>query len=262
MFPVDGNFILRVAPQFTGKKLEAQSAIVGAISPFFAAILDSYEINTRLRIAHFMGQVAHECAGFRTTEEFASGAAYENRSDLGNNKPGDGRRYKGRGLLQLTGRDNYRRMGESLHLELEDNPKLAADPVVSLKIACEYWKVRMINAPADNDNLVKVTMLVNGGLNGLKDRGNYLRKAKTLLAEMQGILRSAAEGGSTIVLRRGNNNNAVGELQELLRKMGFLVAVDNDFGPATETAVLSFQARAKIETDGIVGAKTWEALRA
>src|SRR5690606_28454782 len=107
--------------------------------------LNAYQINTKLRIAHFMGQVAHECAGFRTTEEFASGAAYEGRADLGNNQTGDGVRYKGRGLIQLTGRANYRRIGGLLGLPLEAEPQLAAEPATSLKIACEYWKIRNIN---------------------------------------------------------------------------------------------------------------------
>jgi putative chitinase len=100
MYPVDGNFIRKVAPRFSGAMARAQKAIIDAISPVFAQTLDDYAINTRLRIAHFMGQVTHECAGFRTTEEFASGAAYEGRRDLGNDHPGDGRRYKGRGLLR------------------------------------------------------------------------------------------------------------------------------------------------------------------
>jgi putative chitinase len=261
MLPVDGDFILKVAPKFSGDKAEAQKRIVAAISGPFAQVLDSYEINSPLRIAHFMGQVTHECAGFRTTEEFASGEAYEGREDLGNVKKGDGPRYKGRGLLQLTGRANYRDMGKILDLPLEDKPKLAGDPVTSLKIACEYWKSRKINKPADNDDLKKVTRLVNGGLNGLEDRRDFLRKAKTALAEIQGIAIGVEEGTGLPILRRGSNSEAVGELQELLVAKGFTLTIDDDFGAATELAVKQFQAKAKLEADGIVGADTWAALR-
>ncbi len=157
MIPVDGNFILAVAPQFSGDKKAAQEQIIGAISAIFSATLDRYAINIRLRIAHFMGQVTHECAGFRTTEEFASGAAYEGRQDLGNTQAGDGKRYKGRGLIQLTGRANYRDIGLILGLPLEDNPAMAAEPVTALKIACEYWKKRNINSAADRDDLISAT---------------------------------------------------------------------------------------------------------
>lgn len=262
MFPIDGTFILKVAPRFSGAKAQAQAAIVGAISPIFAATLDSYKINTRLRIAHFMGQVTHECAGFRTTEEFASGAAYEGREDLGNTQPGDGRRYKGRGLIQLTGRANYRRIGGRLGLDLEGNPLQAGDPVTSLKIACEYWESRNLNQPADHDDLVKITRGVNGGLNGLDDRRTYLQRAKTALAEMQGIVIGTEQGGLSPILRRGSNDDAVGQLQVLLRAKGFAVAVDNEFGPATELAVNAFQQRVGLTVDGIVGEETWAALRA
>ncbi|MCB2148969.1 MAG: peptidoglycan-binding protein [Deltaproteobacteria bacterium] len=262
MIPVDGDFILKVAPRFSGIKEEAQSRIVGKISAVFAPTLDSYAINTKLRIAHFMGQVTHECAGFRTTEEFASGAAYEGREDLGNVEKGDGKRYKGRGLIQLTGRANYRHIGEELSLPLEDNPELAAEPVTSLKIACEYWKSRHINAAADVDNLIKATKLVNGGLNGLEDRRQYLQKAKTALANIEGIRVALNEGGNTVVLRRGSFGDAVIELQELLKTKGYNIAIDNDFGPATELAVMMFQKQNDLVVDGIVGRNTWELLRA
>jgi putative chitinase len=263
MIPVDGGFILKVAPRFSGANANSQARIVGAISGIFAQTLAAYAIDSRLRIAHFMGQVTHECAGFRTTEEFASGAAYEGRQDLGNTQPGDGVRYKGRGLIQLTGRANYRRIGGILGLPLEAEPHRAADPAVSLRIACEYWKDRDINAPADADDLITVTRRVNGGLNGLEDRREYLRKAKLALAEIEGALVAAAEPPAVAgpVLRRGSFGTAVGELQRLLRAQGLMVTVDEDFGPATELAVLTFQTRAGLDADGIVGARTWAALR-
>lgn len=268
MLPVDATFILKVAPRFSGSFAAAQARIVSAIGPVFAGVLNGYAINTPLRVAHFMGQVTHECAGFRTTEEFASGAAYEGRKDLGNTQPGDGKKYKGRGLIQLTGRDNYKRIGAALGLALEDNPELAADPVISLRIACEYWKSRNINAQADKDDLIAVSVLVNGrnkktGLpNGLEDRRNYLRKAKVAIAEMQALIISHAQGGTSPVLRRGSNDDAVGELQTLLNAKGYTLTVDNDFGPTTELAVKQFQRSKQLKDDGIVGSATWAALRA
>lgn len=261
MYPIGGEFIIRVSPQFSGKKGEAQHAIVSALSPVFAKTLDAYAINTKLRIAHFMGQVTHECAGFRTTEEFASGSAYEYRLDLGNINEGDGRKYKGRGLIQLTGRDNYKRAGIALELPLVDEPILAAEPVISLKIACYYWKDRNVNSAADSDDLIKVTRLINGGLNGIDDRRVYLKKAKEALANIEAIAIGVRENDGSPVLRRGSWDNAVGELQTLLRVKGYLVSVDDDFGAATELAVMHFQEKSGLLADGIVGEKTLNALR-
>ena len=99
MIPVDGTVMREIAPRFSGKMAERQAEIIKEAGQVLQATLEAYEINTRLRIAHFLGQTCHESAGFRTTEEFASGAAYEGRKDLGNVKKGDGRLYKGRGLL-------------------------------------------------------------------------------------------------------------------------------------------------------------------
>ena len=262
MIPVDGEFILEVAPVFSGSKKDAQTTIVNAISGSFAAVLDSYQINTYLRIAHFMAQVTVECAGFRTTEEFASGNEYEGRTDLGNTHPGDGKRYKGRGLLQLTGRANYRSIGAILGLDLENHPEIAGDPLISLRIAGEYWKKHQINTPAEGDDLIQVTQLVNGGQNGIEDRRLFLGKAKAALKRRMGLVVAAAEGGLAPVLRRGSRGDIVGECQALLRKKGFAVAVDGDFGPASELAVIQLQRAAGLAPDGIVGAATWAALRA
>lgn len=260
MIPLDGDFILEVAPKFSGAKAQAQRRIVSALSDQFSPVLASYEIDTFLRIAHFMGQVTHECAGFRTTEEFASGAAYEGRLDLGNTEPGDGKRYKGRGLLQLTGRANYRRYGDKMGLPLEDEPHIAAEPVTSLKIACEYWKDRNINVLCDRDDLIGVTKKVNGGTNGLEDRQECLRRAKTALQKRMGIIVAQDQGGNGIVLRRGSFGDEVERLQRLLSEAGFAVTIDADFGPATDLAVKQFQASKGLTVDGIVGRNTWEAL--
>ena len=81
----------------------------------------------------FMAQCSHECAHFKTMEEYASGADYEGRSDLGNNQPGDGRRFKGRGYIQLTGRANYRTVGRAIGVDLENNPKKAEEPKICRK---------------------------------------------------------------------------------------------------------------------------------
>lgn len=261
MIPIDGDFILEVAPKFSGSNAAAQRRIVGEISGSFASILEGYSIDSYLRIAHFMAQVTHECAGFRTTEEFASGAAYEGRVDLGNNQKGDGKRFKGRGLLQLTGRANYRRFGPKLGLDLEENPELAGDPVNSLRIACEYWADRKINRHCDNDDLIKVTRAVNGGLNGLEDRRKYLSRAKIALKSRMSLVIANEQGTTDPVLRRGSFGEVVGELQEVLAAKGFKIAIDWDFGPATELAVVEFQRRTGLTSDGIVGRKTWAALR-
>jgi putative chitinase len=260
MIPVDGTLMREIAPRFSGKIAERQAEIIKEAGQVLQATLEAYEINTRLRIAHFLGQTCHESAGFRTTEEFASGAAYEGRKDLGNVKRGDGRRYKGRGLLQLTGRANYAEYGKALGVDLENNPAMAAEPALSLKIACEYWKRRKLNADCDRDDIRATTRKINGGLNGLKDRSNYIRKAKEALARIEGIQLAGAASELRPVLRRGSTGEAVGDLQTMLSKLRFPLAIDQDFGAATELAVMRFQGDKKLTVDGIVGKETWDAI--
>jgi putative chitinase len=141
---------------------------------------------------------------------------------------------------------------------------LAAQPALSLKIACEYWKRHDINADCDRDDARAVTRKVNGGLNGLSDRIAFTQKAKAALARLEAVLLSgslpAAEGSGAAVLARGCEGDAVVQLQALLRDLNFAVAVDGDFGPGTEVAVTRFQSENKLTADGIVGPETWTAM--
>lgn len=138
-------------------------------------------LTSGLRLAHFMGQCAHESGGFRYMEEIASGAAYEGRKDLGNTQPGDGRRYKGRGPIQLTGRANYRRFGRIIGIDLEAHPEIVGLPSVGLLCGCVYWDDRNLNALADADNLDRITRAINGGVNGLADRRARTAAAKAII---------------------------------------------------------------------------------
>lgn len=135
-----------------------------------------------LRFAHFFAQLIHESGGFRYMEEIASGQAYEGRADLGNTEAGDGRRYKGRGPIQLTGRANYREYGRRLGIDFESHPEIAAIPSIGLLTACTYWTVKGLNALADADDVDRITKRINGGLNGLADRKKHLASMKALLA--------------------------------------------------------------------------------
>jgi len=266
MIPVDAHTMFEIAPRFGGENGERQAAIIRGVGEVLAATLDRYAINTPLRVAHFLGQTCHESAGYRTTEEFASGDEYEGRVDLGNTMPGDGRRYKGRGLIQLTGRANYKDVGARLDLPLEAEPARAAAPVLSLTIACEFWKANKLNPLCDADDLDRVTRRINGGTNGIDERRLYTSKAKNAIARLLGLQLSGLQvptgkkSDAMPVLHRGASGEAVVELQKRLRKFFPSLAIDGDFGAATEVAVSRFQADKGLDPDGIVGSKTWAAL--
>lgn len=157
-------------------------SVTDGLVQYLPEYLHKYDIDTELELAHFLAQAAHESAYFRTLTEYASGAAYEGRRDLGNVYPGDGRRYKGRGIFQLTGRANYTAMSKKLGVDLVNNPHLAATPEISVQTALEYWKSRNLGKWAKQDNIEMVTKLINGGYNGLKERRIHLQKAKRALA--------------------------------------------------------------------------------
>lgn len=146
-------------------------------------VMAKYKINTPLRMAHFLAQVAHESGELRYNEELASGAAYDTGKKaiaLGNTPQadGDGQRYKGRGLIQLTGRANYAAFAKATGCDCVNHPELVAQIPWCVETAGWYWNSRNINAAADIDAFVTVTRLINGGTNGKASRKTYLNRAK------------------------------------------------------------------------------------
>lgn len=148
------------------------------------AALKEGQINTSARQAAFLAQLAHESGELVYMEEIASGEAYEGRKDLGNTQPGDGKRFKGRGPIQLTGRSNYRMAGKALGLDLESHPESVATPEIGFRVSVWFWTSHELNTLADKNTLEsfdKISKTINGGITGQAERRAYWNKAKSVL---------------------------------------------------------------------------------
>jgi putative chitinase len=203
MVSVTRDQLLRIAPNARGTYLDGFQDV--------DAVLGDVHINDRkLRIAHFLAQVLQETGGLTILRENMNYSAerllvvfknrvtageapalahhpeqiankvYGGRADLGNNQPDDGFKFIGRGMLQITGRDSYQRAGDGIGANLVNNPDLAFDPQFALKIAAWEWNDKKCNDPADADNVTLVTRRINGGVNGLADRKEWLKKTKAV----------------------------------------------------------------------------------
>ncbi|MFD1814404.1 glycoside hydrolase family 19 protein [Rhodococcus gannanensis] len=166
---VPADKLARILPQMPADK------IAQYVAPLSDAMVRG-GIDTPIRQAAFIAQLAVESDSFRTFEEYASGSAYEGRSDLGNTQPGDGVRYKGRGAIQVTGRHNYEEVSKFTGIDFVANPELMAAPENAFITAVWYWTSRNLNNIADGPGIVRVSELVNGGHYGLADRmANFAR---------------------------------------------------------------------------------------
>ncbi|PMU96753.1 MULTISPECIES: glycoside hydrolase family 19 protein [unclassified Pseudomonas] len=148
--------------------------------------MNRYGIVGTPRAAAFIAQVGHESGQLRFVREVwgptAQQAGYEGRADLGNTVKGDGSKYRGRGLIQITGRANYAACGEALDLDLLSNPELLELPQHAAMSAAWFWSTKGLNTLADLGDFVKITRRINGGINGLEDRLQLWDKAKKVLA--------------------------------------------------------------------------------
>jgi predicted chitinase len=140
-------------------------------APFLEEACKRYEINTELRLAAFLATICFESDYFKATEEYASGWAYDKSKNprkakqLGNTEPGDGPKFKGRGLIQLTGRYNYEVFNADMHRKSQFTlyPEAVAHPVWAVESACWYWQTHKLNSYADKGKFAAIQGLVNRG---------------------------------------------------------------------------------------------------
>jgi putative chitinase len=254
-----------------------------------------HEINNARRIAGFISQCAHESRDFTAMEEnlnyskealervfpryFGAGkrnaAEYArnpekianyvymdaNRSAagaLGNTQPGDGWRFRGRGLKQLTGRNNYSRFAQAYGMTAEQASDWIETKEGALASALWFWTTNKLNPVADTGDVVALTKRINGGDIGLADRQSrysVAMQALTGVIPTRAAAPAAPSAPTSATLRRGSTGDAVKQMQQ---KLG--ITADGNFGPGTEAAVRKWQAANGLTADGIVGPKTLAAL--
>lgn len=157
--------------------------------PYINGYNEVFKIDTPLRMAHFLAQIAHESNELRNVKEIGSSSYFEKydtgklKKMLGNLKPGDGYRYRGRGLIQITGRANYMEYQKSSRCkgDIITHPELLEKPLGAVKSAMWFWESHGLNKLADKDSVLAVTRRINGGTNGLESRKNYPARAKEAL---------------------------------------------------------------------------------
>jgi len=254
-------------------------------------IFPKYEINTAARIAGFVAQCAHESNEFKSLEEnlnyseeslkkvfskyFGPGKrdakAYAKNPEkianyvyqdefrtakMGNTKPGDGWLFRGRGLKQLTGRDNYTAFGKSVGMTAEEAVVYVATEKGAIESACWFWNAKKLNVVADAGDIVKMTKIINGGDIGLDDRKKRFEKALEVLGRKETVAPVAKSTVSddldlSSVLTIGSTGDTVKALQS---KLG--IVADGAFGLGTSRALKTWQAKNGLVADGVAGPAT------
>jgi putative chitinase len=251
-------------------------------------LFETYEINTPNRIAGFMAQCAHESLDFTRLEEnlnysekalnsvfgryFGAGkrdaAEYarkpekianyvyqdefrSKRGAMGNVNDGDGWRFRGRGIKQLTGRNNYTAFGKTVGMSAEEAAEYVATPKGAIESACWFWKTNKLDKWADKGDNVGLTKKINGGTIGLDDRNRRWEEALAILGGEVPAPAPKAASSAARTLRKGMKGDDVKKMQKAIG-----VAADGDFGPGTLVAVKKWQKLNGLVADGIVGPAT------
>lgn len=256
-------------------------------------VLPKYEINTVERIAGFIAQCAHESADFRRLEENLNysekalnsvfsryfgpdkrdAAEYarkpekianyvyqdefrSERGALGNVNPGDGWLFRGRGIKQLTGRNNYEAFGKTVGMTAEEAAEYVATPKGAIESACWFWKTNNLNSYADKKDIIGMSRRINGGDIGLDDRTARWNKALALLgdtttAPAQTPTQTPKPAPVGEIVTVGSRGKTVRKIQKTLR-----LAADGIFGNRTKEALKKWQSANGLVADGIAGPQT------
>ena len=176
--PITSQQLLQILPN--------ASQVAGVFAPVLNTAMNRYQIVGAKRIAAFLAQIGHESGQLKYMKEIwgptKAQAKYEGRADLGNTVKGDGSKYRGRGLIQITGRTNYMACGEALGLDLINHPELLEKPQHACMSAAWFWASRGLNTLADASGFSKITSRINGGQNGAADREALYARALEVLA--------------------------------------------------------------------------------
>tara|TARA_B100000497_G_scaffold41210_1_gene47977 strand:+ start:1247 stop:2116 length:870 start_codon:yes stop_codon:yes gene_type:complete len=259
-------------------------------------ILPKYGITTERRMAHFISQCAHESNNFRSLSEnlnysekalnavfgryFGSASHKRDAAEyarnpekianyvymdeyrkykMGNVNEGDGWLFRGRGLKQLTGRENYTRFGATVDMTAEEAAAYVATEKGAVESACWFWNANNLNDIADGDNVVRMTKKINGGNIGLADRQQRYAKAMEVFGNPVSLSEDSGDDDFDVddigVLRKGCKGDGVKMMQEALG-----VGADGAFGPGTERALKEWQTANGLTADGIAGPMTLEKL--
>lgn len=151
------------------------------------SLMPLYKVNNVLRIASYLAQVGHESGRLKYLEEIASGQRYEGRYDLGNTEEGDGKRFKGRGLIQVTGRANYTAFSKWSEIDVVSEPTRLTEPRLAVLSSMWFWDAHDLNAYADKDDLKGQTRVINGGYNGYEDRWHLFTTALDMMLKCYAV---------------------------------------------------------------------------
>ena len=180
---------------------------------------------------------------------------------MGNTNEGDGWLFRGRGLKQLTGRENYTGFGKSVNMSAEQAAAYVATPAGAVESACWFWNAKKLNNIADTDDVTKMTKIINGGNIGLADRQSRYAKAMQVFGNPVSIAEANDNDDNDMdvsdigTLRKGSKGDGVKMMQEALG-----IGADGAFGPGTERALKAWQTANGLTADGIAGPMTLEKL--